>query len=98
MQTQKLLNFLKFSLEEKLPKMLRRMDLALLSNLCCSLLPKLENTTIPLSERGQAILMMGLIEQEFKRRYHNDIVLQKADFSKPNEVAKVLERLGGLYL
>ena len=95
-QKQTLLDFLKFVLEHKLPKLIRHMTLQQLSNLCCSFLPKMENSEL-LAERGQAIMVIGVIEQELKRRYPTNIMLQDTNFSKPNEVAKVLDRLGGLY-
>lgn len=41
-------------------------------------------------------MVVGVIEQELKKRYPNNILLQSTDFSKPKEVSKILEKLGGL--
>ena len=78
---QKFLSFLEFSLEYKMPKLVKNMTLEQLSDLCCSFLPS---------------MVVGVIEQELKKRYPNNILLQSTDFSKPKEVSKILEKLGGL--
>ena len=92
---QKFLSFLEFSLEYKMHKLVKNMTLEQLSDLCCSFLPSMDGCK-SLADRGQAAMVVGVIEQELKKRYPNNILLQSTDFSKPKEVSKILEKLGGL--
>lgn len=94
---QKFNKFLEFVVEYKLPKLVKHMTLQELSDLCCNCLgcinPKEQNTLLV---TGRAMVIMNTVERELCRRYPTNWGVQKTDFGKPEEVAKILEKLGGL--
>lgn len=90
-------DFLEFVVEYKLPKLVRHMTIQELSELCCESLSGIDrDKEYTLIVTGRDMLIIHTIEHELKRRYPKDFTLQHTDFSKPKEVAKILEKLGGL--
>lgn len=89
--------FLEFIVEYKLPRLVRHMTIQELSDLCCDCLPCInpkEQGTLLVT--GRAMMVMHTIERELCRRYPTNWEVQHTDFSKPEEVSKILEKLGGL--
>lgn len=94
---QKFKKFLEFVVEYKLPKLVKHMTLQELSDLCCDCLGCInlkEQGTLLVT--GRAMMIMHTVERELCRRYPTNWEVQSTDFSKPEEVAKILEKLGGL--
>lgn len=91
-------DFMDFVVRYKLPKLVRHMTLQELSELCCASLSGIDPTKqYTLLVTGMDMLVVHTVETELKRRYPYDVMLQhNTDFSKPEEVARILEKLGGL--
>lgn len=99
-KTQRLVDFVDFSQEHKVPRMLKRMSDEQLTDLCERYLPLTSldysaETPEVLRNKGVAVMVMGAIGSELQRRYPHNAALRSINYNNPKEISQFLHRTGG---